>query len=250
MFSPPESPPRPPLTDSARAIFEHVGPWTTRFDIAGETLGGIYNFIHDERIQRLAREVPLAGKRILELGCLEGGHSVALSRYGPEEIVAVEGRVANYVRCCVIKNLFGLDRVRFALDDVRQVTPERYGLFDVLVTMGVLYHLRDPHVLVGNLARLGDVVYLTTAYATSRHPQHSPEAQLETPWGVFRGRRYSEYGLQDPLSGLNEYSIWLYGDDLIEMFRRAGFGTVKVMHQDDNTDTGARPSTIDVLLRK
>jgi hypothetical protein len=150
----------------------------------------------------------------------------------------------------VIKNLFGLDRVRFALDDVRQVTPERYGRFDVVVSMGVLYHLPDPHVLVANLARLGDVVYLTTHYANERHPQHGPPAKLETPWGLFRGRRYQEYGVEDTLSGLNEHSIWLYADDLLEMFRRAGFGDIKVIAQDDNTSPDGPPSSIVLLLRK
>jgi SAM-dependent methyltransferase len=235
---------------SLREVFEQCGPWQSRFVIDGETLGGLYDFPADPRIRRLAGELSLEGKRVLELGCLEGGHSLALSRLGPRELVAVEGRAASYVRCCVVKNVFGLDRVRFVLDDVRHVTPERYGRFDVVVAMGVLYHLPDPHVLLANLPRLADVVYLSTHYANERHPQHSPEATLDTPWGTVRGRRYREYGLADPLSGLEQHSFWLRASDLLDLCRRAGFTDVKEMARDDGADPTGTPSWIELALRK
>ena len=117
------------------AIFAQCGPWQSRFNIDGVVLGGPYDFVADPRIARLQEEISVEGKRVLELGCLEGGHSVALSRRKPRELVAVEGRPANYVRCCVVKNLFGLDNVRFRLDDVRKVSIERYGRFDLVVAM-------------------------------------------------------------------------------------------------------------------
>jgi SAM-dependent methyltransferase/uncharacterized protein YbaR (Trm112 family) len=232
----------------ARQIFEQCGPWQSRFVVDGETLGGPYDFPADPRIRRLAHELSLEGRRVLELGCLEGGHSLALSGLGVRELVAVEGRPANYVRCCVVKNLFGLDRVRFHLDDVRQVTPERYGTFDVVVAMGVLYHLPDPHTLLANLPRLADTVYLSTHYANDQHPQHSPDAQIDTPWGRFRGKRYNEYGLADPLSGLEAHSFWLRQEDLLEMCRRAGFSSVKVVAQDDAPQ--GTSSWIELLLRR
>ena len=231
-----------------RQLFEQIGPWQSQFEVEGEKLGGPYAFTVDPRIVRLAAALPLAGKRVLELGCLEGGHSLALSRLGPSELVAVDGRAANHSRACVIKNLFALDRVRFVFDDVRQVTPERYGSFDVVVAMGVLYHLPDPHVLVANLARLADVVYMSTHYANDKHPRHSPDGELDTPWGRFRGKPYHEYGLSDPLSGLENQSFWLRQDDLLEMCRRAGFTQVEVMAQDDDPQESS--SWIELLLRK
>ncbi len=216
------------------AIFAQCGPWQSRFNIDGVVLGGPYDFVADPRIARLQEEISVEGKRVLELGCLEGGHSVALSRRKPRELVAVEGRPANYVRCCVVKNLFGLDNVRFRLDDVRKVSIERYGRFDLVVAMGVLYHLPDPHVLLSNLRALSDDVYLNTHYANDRHPRNSPEAELLTPWGRHRGRRYHEYGLADPLSGLDEASFWPYFDDLLSMCGSAGFGDCKIMARDDD----------------
>lgn len=232
----------------ARQIFEQCGPWQSRFVVDGETLGGKYDFPADPRIRRLRQEVSLEGKRVLELGCLEGGHSLALSGLGPRELVAVEGRPANYVRCCVIKNLFALDRVRFHLDDVRHVTPERYGRFDVVVAMGVLYHLPDPHVLLANLPRLADTVFLNTHYSNQKHPLNSPEADLATPWGAFRGKRYTEYGLADPLSGLEQHSFWFRRDDLLGACRLAGFSGVKVVAEDD--DPAETSSWIELLLTR
>ncbi len=235
---------------SMRSIFEHCGPWQSRFQINGETLGGPYDFPADPRIRRLAGELSLKDKRVLELGCLEGGHSLALSQLGPRELISVEGRVANFVRCCVIKNIFNLNNVKFFLDDARCVTADKYGHFDITVVMGVLYHLPDPHVLLANLPILSDVVYLNTHYANDRHPQHSPAAELFTPWGSFYGKRYHEYGLVDPLSGLDEHSFWPYLDDLLTMCRRAGFLHVKIIAQDDGLDPTGTPSWIELLLGK
>jgi GT2 family glycosyltransferase len=239
----------PSPTHRLASVFEQCGPWQSRFQVEGETVGGPYDFVADNRIARLRGELDLAGRRVLELGCLEGGHSVALSRLGPRELVAVEGRAASFVRCCVVKSVFGLDNVRFAFDDVRQVTPARYGRFDVAVSMGVLYHLPDPHVLLANLAELTDAVYLSTHFATARYPEHGPEAELRTPGGLRRGRLYQEYGLADPLSGLDRHSFWPYEADLLEMCRAAGFTDIKVMARDD-APAGGTASWIELALRK
>jgi GT2 family glycosyltransferase/SAM-dependent methyltransferase len=239
----------PSPTHRLAAVFEQCGPWQSRFQVEGETIGGPYDFVADNRVTRLTGELDLAGRRVLELGCLEGGHSVALSRLGPRELVSVEGRAASFVRCCVVKNVFGLDNVRFAFDDVRQVTPARYGRFDVVVSMGVLYHLPDPHVLLANLAELTDVVYLSTHYANDRHPENGPQAELDTPLGRRRGRLYQEYGLADPLSGLDQHSFWPYETDLLEMCRASGFVNVKVMARDDAPE-GGTASWIELALRK
>jgi GT2 family glycosyltransferase len=242
-------PPRPSPTHRLAAVLEQCGPWQSRFQVEGEAVGGPYDFVADERITRLRGELDLAGRRVLELGCLEGGHSVALSRLGPRELVSVEGRAANFVRCCVVKTVFGLDNVRFAFDDVRHVTLERYGRFDAAVSMGVLYHLPDPHVLLGHLAELTDVVYLSTHYANDRYPEHGPEAELKTPHGRRRGRLYQEYGLADPLSGLDPRSFWPYETELLDMCRAAGFADIKVMARDD-APAGGTASWIELALRK
>ena len=86
-------------THGVRQLFEQVGPWQSQFEVEGEKLGGPYAFTVDPRIVRLAAALPLGGQRVLELGCLEGGHSLALSRLGPRELVAVDGRAANHARC-------------------------------------------------------------------------------------------------------------------------------------------------------
>jgi 2-polyprenyl-3-methyl-5-hydroxy-6-metoxy-1,4-benzoquinol methylase len=41
-----------------------------------------------------ARE-SLSGKRILDLGCLEGGYSVAFAQFGAQEVIGIEARQTN-----------------------------------------------------------------------------------------------------------------------------------------------------------
>jgi hypothetical protein len=38
-----------------------------------------------------------------------------LTQLGARSIDAMEGRVENYIKCCVIKNLFGMENSRFHL---------------------------------------------------------------------------------------------------------------------------------------
>jgi 2-polyprenyl-3-methyl-5-hydroxy-6-metoxy-1,4-benzoquinol methylase len=62
----------------------------------------------------------LSGKRILDLGCLEGGYSVFLARQGAKEVVGIEAREKNYQRCLLVKKLLNLDNLTFYKCDVKK----------------------------------------------------------------------------------------------------------------------------------
>jgi tRNA (mo5U34)-methyltransferase len=47
--------------------------------------------------------------------------------------------------------------------------------------------------------------------------------------GEYRYKRYHEYGLRDPFSGLYDHSKWLRLDDIVSILRGAGFGTVDIV---------------------
>ena len=140
--------------------------------------------------------------------------------------------------------------MRFVFDDVRLVTPERYGRFDVVVAMGVLYHLPDPHVLRGQpRPPRGRGV-----------PVHALR-QRQAPPALARGRAGHALGAASaasrttntacpiPFPAWRNQSFWLRQDDLLEMCRRAGFTRVEVMAQDDDPQRESS-SWIELLLRK
>src|SRR5436853_91083 len=50
----------------------------------------------------------LAGKSVVDLGCLEGAFTVAFARLGAERAVGIEARQINWHRCEVVRRLLSL----------------------------------------------------------------------------------------------------------------------------------------------
>ncbi len=130
---------------SLREEFETRGPWITRFWVDGVAYGGSeYDPKDDARLAMFKRRIgPLQGKRVLELGPLEGGHTLQLAREGAT-VVAIEGHQSNYERCLFIKGLFGLANAEFIHGDLRTFDFDSLGRFDAVFNVGVLYHLDEP----------------------------------------------------------------------------------------------------------
>jgi tRNA (mo5U34)-methyltransferase len=92
------------------------------------------------------------GMRVLDIGVRDGYFSFELERRGAE-VVAIDYMDPNETGFPTAKELLG-SRVQYVVDNVYELTPERYGAFDIVLFLGVLYHLRDPLLA---LDRLWDV---------------------------------------------------------------------------------------------
>lgn len=172
----------------------------------------------DPRITRLDAEIPLHDRHVLEVGCFEGVHTVALCERA-REVTAVDARVPNLVKTLTRTWLYG-HRPTVALLDVED--PGQLELFDcdVLHHNGVLYHLVDP---VGHLRRalprvrhglLLDTHVSTDAEATSTYAVDDQE---------FRIKEFREHPDSSPFAGMHTFARWLLLDDLREELIRAGF---------------------------
>jgi hypothetical protein len=59
----------------------------------------------DNRIKWFEQQCAgFAGKRILELGPLEGGHTCMLSRAGAASITSIESNTAAFLKCLIVQN--------------------------------------------------------------------------------------------------------------------------------------------------
>ena len=58
----------------------------------------------------------------------------------------MEGREANVAKAQFVKEALGLNRLKFVHDDVRNLGREKYGIFDIVICSGILYHLDSPDV--------------------------------------------------------------------------------------------------------
>jgi SAM-dependent methyltransferase len=178
----------------------------------------------------------LSGRRVLDLGCLEGGYSVAFAKLGAQEVVGVEVRELSYERCQLLKRCLRLDNVRFIKEDVKEIDPKVLGCFDIVFAQGILYHMDDPFSFLTNVSRLTSGFALIDTHIARRDSwAHGCSAVLtKKTFGskVYDGRTFYEYppGLSmeeiDKLlwaSHGNPASFWLTEESLVAMLSEVGF---------------------------
>jgi tRNA (mo5U34)-methyltransferase len=88
--------------------------------------------------------------RALDLACNEGWFSHRLLEWGAAEVVAVDIRAENIRRAELIRDHFAIpeERLKLIEADVYTLTPEALGQFDVVLLLGLVYHVEDPMGLI------------------------------------------------------------------------------------------------------
>lgn len=175
--------------------------------------------IPDPRIQLLNQLIALERRSVLEVGCFEGVHTIALTRYA-RDVHAIDSRIENVVKTLVRTNLFGT-KPTVSLCDIEDVDQfERIPAVDVVHHVGVFYHLKDPvsH-LRGLASKATDGILLDTHYATP--------AMANTSYQVggrsFVCHKYVEGGRNEVFSGMYDHAKWLLLDDIKTLLIEAGF---------------------------
>jgi len=126
------------------AAFAKHAPWVTRFRIGGDDYGGSFDALNDPRLDFFCDAFPTA-RRILELGSLEGGHTIGLAqRPGVEQVLGIEGRAANLARALVAKEILQIGNVDFVQANLETIDLSQFGRFDAVYCSGLLYHLPEP----------------------------------------------------------------------------------------------------------
>ena len=188
------------------------GPWTTRFDVRGRARGGDISFAGDARLDEFWAAFPDAA-RVLELGALEGGHTVELARRAAF-VTAVEGRRENVARARFALRALGVRNARVVHADVEVVGPGAFGAHDAVLCSGLLYHLTRPLAFVERLR------------------EAAPAALVWTHVDPGGGAWHPEDFVDDPTVGLGPRSFWPSLDDVVARLRAGGFTTVEVTEED------------------
>lgn len=94
--------------------------------------------------QALAAAGPEASA--LDLGCCEGWFSHKLIEWGAGRVLGVDAREHNVRRATLVRDHLGADpeRLRFRTADVLALDPDELGGFDVVLVLGLIYHLERP----------------------------------------------------------------------------------------------------------
>jgi hypothetical protein len=188
----------------------------------------------DERLKYMMYFLDVRDQRVLELGPLEGHHSIILEKMGVRENISIESRDDNLVKCRRIKDKYKLDRTQFLkhnlelLADSRE-TPSFPGAFDLVFCVGVLYHLPEPVKALKWMRERAPMLFLGTHYT---EPEEHHDFAYRHNGKTYKGKEYVEGGLSDGLSGMSPSSFWPYEPDLIAMVRDAGYSKISVLGRD------------------
>jgi tRNA (mo5U34)-methyltransferase len=123
-----------------------LGEWFHNLDLDGVKTAP-HHFLGDYpavKWQRFAHAIPadLRGKTVLDVGCNAGFYAIEMKRRGADRVVAMDSDPTYLAQARFAAEVSGVD-IELRQLDVYDV--ERLGeRFDLVLFMGVLYHLRHP----------------------------------------------------------------------------------------------------------
>lgn len=125
-----------------RRKLDTTGGWWHSFELPdGTVINGVCDLPGlKSRLGQFPIPADLRGKRALDVGAWDGWFSFELERRGAQ-VVAVD--CWDNPRFREVHTLLG-SRADYLVMDVYELTPERVGRFDIVLFMGVLYHLKHP----------------------------------------------------------------------------------------------------------
>ncbi len=218
------------------------GSWSTK--ISGVQNTGGFDGFNDDRINWLLDELGgVKGKKILELGPLEGAHTYMLERAGGD-VLSIEGNHGAFLRCLIVKNFLGL-KSKFLLGDFSNPDISSES-FDTVVASGILYHMEDPVTLLEKVSSKTDNLFIWTHYFEEDLERWSPIAKREIKngkWDIDNPKLFDidglsvktvrqNYGKAKQWSGFcggrSSFSYWICKQDLLALLRKLGFANIRI----------------------
>ena len=138
--------PRLRITDPdeiRRLIAEH-GRWWHEIELAPGivTPGDDSNRMKLPILDSLGFARDMKGKRALDIGCSDGFFSFEMERRGAQ-VVAIDFVPEAYSGFATARKILD-SKVEYRMENVYNLAPETFGAFDIVLFLGVLYHLRKP----------------------------------------------------------------------------------------------------------
>lgn len=167
-------------TASLREEIDALGPWFHNIDLGNGLTTAPDHFLGDYprfKFAGFADAIPadLRGMTVLDIGCNAGFYSVEMKRRGAARVLGIDSDDRYLAQARLASDALGFDDIEFRNLSVYDVAAlgER---FDLVVFMGVLYHLRHP-LLALDLIRAhvaGDLLLFQTLQQGTGAPVEVP----------------------------------------------------------------------------
>jgi tRNA (mo5U34)-methyltransferase len=226
-----------------------LGQWFHNLDLRGVKTAPDH-FLGDYpnvKWQRFAHAIPadLAGKSVLDIGCNAGFYSIEMKRRGATRVVGIDSDDAYLKQARFAADVSGFSDIEFRSLSVYDVGTLGEK-FDIVIFMGVLYHLRHPLLALDTLYEdvVGDLLIFQSMQRGSLEV-----AELELDYHFWDSDQFEREGF--PLMYFIEQRFagdptnwWIPNRACVEaMLRSAGFAIEA--HPEDEVyicRRGERPS--------
>ena len=218
--------------EEIREKAQALGPWFHNIDLRGVTTAPDH-FLGDYPAVKwaaFASSVPsdLTGRTVLDIGCNGGFYSLEMKRRGAARVLGVDFDEGYLAQARFAAQINGLDVEfrRLSVYDVGALC-ER---FDIVLFMGVLYHLRHP-LLALDLIRehvVGDLLIFQSMQRGSK--EIAPVEENSSFWKVemFDERAFPKLHFIEHRYAGDPTNWWIPNRACVEaMLRNAGFSIVQ-----------------------
>jgi tRNA (mo5U34)-methyltransferase len=165
---------RPVPNSDLEQRIEALGPWFHNMN-----LGGVWtapdHFLGDypgAKFKRFAPHLPadLTGKSVLDIGCNAGFYSIEMKRRGASRVLGIDSDDRYLAQARFASEALGFEDIEYQRLGVYEVGAigER---FDLVIFMGVLYHLRHPLLALDLIHEhvAGDLLLFQSMQRGSKH---------------------------------------------------------------------------------
>lgn len=142
--------------------------WFYRFRLPSGKITSTYDDgaldqIHESRLAMLKQVVDarfgagLAGHNAIDIACHQGWFATKLAEWQADDVLAVDARAEHVADTTLIRDALDLPTLRVLQSNVHALEPAALGQFDLVLMLGLIYHLENP------------IGALRTARALTRH---------------------------------------------------------------------------------
>ncbi|WP_457796663.1 class I SAM-dependent methyltransferase [Methylocystis sp. S23] len=208
-----------PSAEAAVSLF--AGTWSSKLPLEGVE-SGYAPLFSDGRVEWFLSQLgSIQGMNVLELGPLEAAHTYMLHKAGAGQITGIEANSLSFLKCLLVKEIFGLDRAKFLLGDFTSFFSRSGQTFDLIVASGVLYHLTDPLVVLSGMVKAAPRIFIWSHFfdddampvGDPRRAALTGEVVQRTIDGQTLNYHMRSYGgkvtARDFCGGIYSESVWL-----------------------------------------
>jgi len=192
----------------------------------------------DIRVQGLLNNMSIQGKKILNIGTLDGFHDVQLTMAGAQ-VTASDIRPENLHRALFRALYFGCNDMTFRVLDMETMHQEiKKDEFDIIFHSGCFYHLADPVRHLWNISTLARYILLETHIG---NPEKYSRGIIEHRGYQYSGTLYPEGTWSDNKAAKDDrFSFWLDPESLKMLFDNCMLQIVDIIYMNFPNPHGPR----------